>query len=96
MSSALIGKFQPTTAPSTTPHCCPLAESLRLLLCCIRMPSIFWASPLPSALPGVNPQAAEATPGGYSLAIAGELFDKQKSPADENSGASEGGKAKPQ
>ena len=27
-----------TEAPSTTPHCCPLTESLRLLLCCILMP----------------------------------------------------------
>ena len=47
-----------TEAPSTTPHCCPLTESLRLLLCCILMPSIFRASPLPSA------RARSGPPGG--------------------------------
>jgi hypothetical protein len=32
--------FQLTEAPSTTPHCCPLAESLRLLLCLMPVLSI--------------------------------------------------------
>ena len=36
-------KFQLTEAPSTAPHCCPLAESLRLLLCRTSIPSIFGA-----------------------------------------------------
>jgi hypothetical protein len=76
MSARPDCKFQLTEASSTTPQCCPLAESLRLLLCCIRMPSIFRASPLPSALPGVNPQAMEATPGGFSLEIAGRASDR--------------------
>ena len=43
------GLFQLTEVPSITTHLRPLAESPRLLLRCIPMPSIFRASPLPSA-----------------------------------------------
>ena len=53
MSARPDCKFQLTEASSTTPQCCPLAESLRLLAGCIRMPSIFRAFPTPQcARPG--------------------------------------------
>jgi hypothetical protein len=59
-----VGEFQLAEAPSTTPR-------LRLLVCCIRMPSIFRGVPSPQwRAPRANPQAAEATPGGFALAIA--------------------------
>lgn len=50
-------------------------------------------SPLPHCASEVNPQASEATPAGCSFASARELRQTKK-PADENSRASEGGKAK--
>jgi hypothetical protein len=41
-----VGEFQLTEAPSTTPHCCRLAESLRLLVWCIPTPSRYFGRPL--------------------------------------------------
>jgi hypothetical protein len=67
-----VGEFQLAEAPSTTPR-------LRLLVCCIRMPSIFRGVPSPQwRAPRANPQAAEATPGGFALAIAGRAFGRTK------------------
>jgi hypothetical protein len=56
-----VGKFQLTKAPSTTPHCSQLAESLRLFLRCIRMP---WRPHSPVRARREPSGAAAPPPGG--------------------------------
>ena len=84
-------KFQLTEVPSTTPHCCPLAESLRLLLCCIRMPSIFQASPLPSARARSEPPGSGGNAWGFFF---GGRSSARRQKTRREGGASVGGKAK--
>jgi hypothetical protein len=62
-------EFQLAKLSPITPHCCRLAESLHLLVCCIRMSS---GVPSPQcAGPKWPPGVAAPPPGGYFLTSAG-------------------------
>jgi len=62
-------EFQLAELSSITPRFCQFAEGHRLIVCRIPTPSVFRASSLNTMRLGVNPQAAEVTPGGCGKRI---------------------------
>ena len=72
------GEFKLAEVPTITPHCCQVAESLRLLLRCIWIRSIFRASPLPSA------RARSEPPGGVLQRLGVVLWPAPARPGKES------------